>query len=261
MNTKILTQFKLLLRYINYFGGKAGTILFLKIQLKKTSEIHLPKIPYPFALRPETTDLMIFNQIFLKGYYDIKIPFTPITIIDGGAYTGLFSIYMKQKFPHSQIICIEPDLENFNTMSKNLSPYKGITFINGALWRSKINLKITDKFNIGKCAMVAEETNSKAGLTATGITMSDIINEHSLESIDILKLDIETAEKYLFSENFESWLPKVKVLIIELHDWLEPGCSKPFFTAINKIYDKYSYYILGDNTIIVNEGFEAQKFE
>jgi hypothetical protein len=66
-------------------------------------------------------------------------------------------------------------------------------------------------------------------------------------------LDIETSEKMLFLDNYEDWLPRVNVLIIELHDWLEDGCARPFFEAVNKTFPKYKYLIQGDNTIIINQ--------
>ena len=43
-----------------------------------------------------------------------------------------------------------------------------------------------------------------------------------------------------------------KVIIIELHDRMEEGCAKAFFSAINKCYTKYSYSTLGENVIITN---------
>jgi hypothetical protein len=73
-----------------------------------------------------------------------------------------------------------------------------------------------------------------------------------LKTIDVLKIDIETSEKTVFLNNYEEWLPKVRLIIIELHDWLEPGCSTIFFEAINKMFGNYSTLVKGENTIIEN---------
>lgn len=43
------------------------------------------------------------------------------------------------------------------------------------------------------------------------------------------------------------------MIVIEFHDWIEKGCSKPFFEAINKTFHNYSFVIIGENAIIVNE--------
>ena len=74
--------------------------------------------------------------------------------------------------------------------------------------------------------------------------------EYNFPKIDILKLDIEGSEKELFETNFEDWLPKTKILIIELHDAMKTGCSKSVFNAISK-YD-FSFSIKGENIIFTN---------
>jgi hypothetical protein len=52
-------------------------------------------------------------------------------------------------------------------------------------------------------------------------------------TIDILKLDIEGAEKEVFS-NCDKWLGNVRILMIELHDHLKPGCSSIVYSALAK---------------------------
>ena len=59
--------------------------------------------------------------------------------------------------------------------------------------------------------------------------------DYSIREIDILKLDVEGAEKNIFSSN-TNWISKVQLLIIELHDEVVPGCSREFFSAISE-YD------------------------
>jgi hypothetical protein len=51
--------------------------------------------------------------------------------------------------------------------------------------------------------------------------------------IDIFKLDIEGAEKELFSVNYERWLEKTNVIIIELHDRFRDGCTEELNNATN----------------------------
>ncbi|MPN35170.1 hypothetical protein SDC9_182665 [bioreactor metagenome] len=46
------------------------------------------------------------------------------------------------------------------------------------------------------------------------------------------------------------------MIIIELHDWMEDNCAKPFFEAINKTFKNYKYYINGENTIIINQDID-----
>ena len=83
-----------------------------------------------------------------------------------------------------------------------------------------------------------------------------LMRNYDLSQIDVLKMDIERAKKQLFLKNYEQWLPKVKMIIIELHEWLKPGCSKSFFEAVQKTFVNYSYSVCGENTIIENKDLQ-----
>ena len=52
-----------------------------------------------------------------------------------------------------------------------------------------------------------------------------------VETIDILKMDIEGAEKVIFENYQEDWLQRVGVLYVELHDRLFPGCALATYRA------------------------------
>lgn len=58
------------------------------------------------------------------------------------------------------------------------------------------------------------------------------------------------------SQNYQNWPPKVKLIIIDLHDGFERGCSKTFFEAINKIFTDYSLFRGGENIVIKKNGLE-----
>jgi hypothetical protein len=49
-------------------------------------------------------------------------------------------------------------------------------------------------------------------------------------------MDIEGAEKEVFETNYRDWLPKVKTMVVELHDRYKEGCSKTFFKTMSE-YD------------------------
>lgn len=67
-------------------------------------------------------------------------------------------------------------------------------------------------------------------------------------NIDILKLDIEGSEADLFASNDTSWIRRVKVFAIELHDRLRPGCSKSFYSALGKF--DYHQEVRGENVFV-----------
>ncbi len=236
--------------FVQNFGLEAGTKLFQDFSASNLMDLRLPGIKHGISLRKETTDLPTFYQVFLENQYDIPYMENPEIIVDGGANIGLFSIYIKNKYPEAKVFCMEPDSENFAMLLHNLAPYDTIFMEEGGFWNKDTKLSISDPYNIGKCAMVVEEAAQQGTINA--VSMSSFMKKYSLDKIDILKLDIEKAEKYLFSDNYEEWLPKVKMIVIEMHDWMEPGCAQPFFQAINKSFGRYKYLLKGENTVIIN---------
>jgi FkbM family methyltransferase len=65
------------------------------------------------------------------------------------------------------------------------------------------------------------------------VTMDSLLEDYSTSTGFIVKIDIEGAEREVFSSN-TSWLRLVDLLIIELHDIAFPwkGNSRNFFSAI-----------------------------
>jgi FkbM family methyltransferase len=248
-------EIKSWLKLCNNVGFVQGSLLFSKLKRQSVENLTVPKMPVKFSLRPNTSDIPNFYQIFIGNEYEINLPFEPKSIIDGGANIGLATIYLKSKFPDAKVVCVEPDEDNFQALTNNVKDLEDVISLKGGLWHSKTRLSISDKHESGKWGMIVEEPkdgDKNETLTET-FTIDEIMEIAGLEQIDLLKLDIETAERELFSKNFQSWLPKTKAIIIELHDWITPGCSKPFFNAINESFNTYTYSSKGENTIIINE--------
>jgi hypothetical protein len=96
---------------------------------------------------------------------------------------------------------------------------------------------------------MVEEVASIQEESFEAVTIGELLKNSGYEKIDILKLDIEGAEKEIFSDGYEDWLGKVNIIIIELHDWYRPGCSEAVYSALNKY--KFISYKKGENTIFI----------
>jgi FkbM family methyltransferase len=252
----MLHRIKLYINVIQNFGFRRGMMFLIRKKLSPGKIINLSNILHPIFLRPGTSDINAFFQIFIDKEYDIDIGFEPKVIIDGGANIGLASIYLKNRYPNAKIISIEPDAGNSEMLKTNVAKYNNIFVKQAGLWSAKKKVKIVDKYKKGNWALVIEESDNnknEQNIEIDTLTIRDIMDEYGLEYIDLLKLDVETAEKQIFSSKYMDWLPKVKVIIIELHDWMLPGCSKPFFLAINEAFNNYRFFQVGENTVILNK--------
>jgi FkbM family methyltransferase len=186
---------------------------------------HPPGVRHAITIRLRTTDGSVYRDILLRGEYgNFDLPFTPKTIVDAGANTGMASIYYTHRYPNARIISIEAEASNFEILRRNVAKYPNVTPIHAALWNRDgfINVSEPDPATgaFGKWGFVTSEA---PGSQVRAITMRTLMTEREIDSIDLLKLDIEGAEK----EVFEScdWMDHIRALVVELHDRFKPGCS------------------------------------
>ena len=232
--------------------GIHGFFIYFKLKFNCVEKIKIPKIKHSITLRKKTSDTSIFGQIFIDNQYQLSLKFKPTVIIDAGANIGLASIYFANFYLDAKIIAIEPEKNNYNLLKFNTLKYKNITPLNLALWNDDTEINLINEGN-GESGYVTKQlfnTSKNSFDTIKTITINSIIKEFKIEVIDILKIDIEGAEKELFEKNYENWLPITKVIIIELHDRLKKGTSTSLFNTILK-YD-FSFDIKGENIVLIN---------
>ncbi|MCD7971805.1 MAG: FkbM family methyltransferase [Candidatus Azobacteroides sp.] len=253
----IVKRTKITLRTIFGLGPVQGVKVLSKMLFKNTDKVNLPGIKYPISLRPDTTDYDVFYQLFSKSEYDLPIPidFEPRLIIDAGANIGLTAVYFKNKFPDATIISIEPDNENFEMLKKNTAQYDNVYLEKAGLWNKETYITVKDTYGLGAHGMIVKENDHPVENSLKAVTIDGLLKKYNLtdQRIDILKVDIETSEKHFFASNYESWLPKTKLLIVELHDIIEKGCAQAFFNAICRSLPNFSFHMKGENVIVINE--------
>lgn len=181
-----------------------------------------PRSRHPVYLRIDTSDFCAYRDVlaFKSKSYDPGIAgFSPKTIVDAGAHIGMASILFAQQYPAARIIAVEPEPSNFAALVRNTAPYKMITPLQAALWREdgEVTLGPSDVHPKGAFQIVENGVQR-----VRAITMETILREAGIESIDLLKMDIEGAEKEVFQSC--PWIRNVRVIAIELHDRVRPGC-------------------------------------
>jgi FkbM family methyltransferase len=202
----------------------------------------------PVHLRMRTTDISIYDQVLLGRQYDFDLPFLPATIVDAGANIGMASIYYANKYPDAKIIAVEAEASNFAILTHNVRPYPNILAIHAALWNrdGEISLAAPSALDCA-CCKVGFVVSEGKGVPVRGITMRTLMKEAQIHSIDVLKVDIEGAEK----EVFEScdWIENVRCLMIELHDRLKPGSS----AAVNSVTRDFVTSQSGETTVYLRK--------
>jgi len=250
----ILTKYNKIIQYMRRFGLVSGSILIISLLIgvfkRNIITIRISEFKNIIKMRRHTSDLLVFNQIFLDGDYDLTITIRPKLIIDGGAYIGYSTIFFANKFPDAKIIAVEPNPFNYALLRENTVNYQNIQLINSGIWNKNKCLKIKNGSHDYWKTKVEEVVSAQMD-SFEAVTIGGLLRNSGFKEIDILKLDVEGSEKEIFSDGYEEWLDKVKIILIELHDWLRPGCSEAVHAAINKY--NFDQFKKGENTIFYNK--------
>lgn len=218
----------------NYHAyGYRGLLLSAKSRVlppQSLTRVKPPAFSETVLLRTRSSDIGTYHQIFIDSEYDVEIALTPEVIIDAGANVGYTALYFSNKYPTAKILAIEPETSNFELLKQNVVSHSNIVPIKAAIWRENTEIQISDPGvgNWGFRSRPLQDTQHGTDTyveTVQGITLNKLLADYAIETVDILKVDIEGAERDVF-EDASEWIDKVGVLMIELHDRITTGCTR-----------------------------------
>jgi len=243
--------------------------------IEQTNDLDIPNVLritrddylFPFYVRNNASDVHVYKSVIECEKYDF-IPSREVNvIIDAGANIGLASVYFAKKFPNAKIISIEPENNNYFFLEQNTKSYSNITTIQAALWDKVGEIELPNvsldswDFNTSDASDDGElsvPTTTKLGLkmqSVKTVTVESLLSDYSLGTIDVLKIDIEGAEKEVF-QNHSSWINDVSSIIVELHERMKRGCEAEFGNIAKK-FDEVA--VNGDVFYLSKNGFIKMK--
>ena len=175
---------------------------------KKSIFKHFIKFEFP--------DINLF-EIDLPGYFKKYSPKEGDTVIDMGAYSGIFSIYCAIRMRNTgRIIAFEPNKDSIRLLQKaiELNGLTNITIVEKGLWSHKDNLGFLEK---GVCSEITTEggdysipvVDLDSQLRAMGIDFKDV---------SFIKMDIEGAEiEALAGMRYTLWQGSPDLAIASYH--------------------------------------------
>lgn len=206
----------------------------------------IPNSKYRAVLRKAGSDIAVYQQVFGLGEYNTRhLPEQVSVIVDLGANVGLASLFFATRYPNAHIIAVEPDPGNFALLAQNLTQIKHMALsLQAAIWSEDRDLQIKTKDDLGNPLhdwgiQVFASEDGQANATK-GWSMKKILQEFDLKKIDILKIDIEGAEKELFEADDMAWLDAVDMILIETHDRFRPGSHAATMKILNHGFTKLS---------------------
>jgi FkbM family methyltransferase len=188
-------------------------------------------VAHPIQRRPGTSDSMVLAQIFGARDFEMDLPFRPKSIIDAGANIGISSVYFATTYPKARVLAIEPDADNFALCQANTAPYPNVQCVRAALWSHACMLNLANP-GVASWALQFKETADKKG-NVQAITVNDAIDRNGLPEVDLLKIDVEGAEKEILNHE-DGWFSRARVIILELHEYEFPGCKAALEAALRR---------------------------
>jgi FkbM family methyltransferase len=192
------------------------------------------------------SDSMVIDQVLVREEYKtvtdfFKVNFptqTKLNIIDAGANVGYSSLYFLNEFPQATVASVEPDSRNVQMLNRNLASFIDAgqlkVFQNGLMSEDGRNIVTTKDFRDGRdWSVTVAETQEESELKS--ITVNRICDQLGWGHVDILKIDIEGAERFVFDKSANlDYLQKVNTVAIEIHD--EFGIRDTIYDHLKK-YD------------------------
>jgi FkbM family methyltransferase len=239
---------KRVLRYISRLGLRTG-LQAARMHARPGSVVRmrLAGIQYPLWARTGTSDVETFEEVFLMRQYELPFAdFEPMHILDLGANVGYASVYFAARWPQARILSVEPATSNLDLLDRNTRSWNHITCLQAAVWSHPSWVQVANPQDALNAFRMSESHDARQE-NIPAYTISQLIERQGCRYLDLLKMDVEGAEAEIF-KNGTAWLNRVKVLIIELHDRIVPGCTQALYHALQGHH--FQQEIMGGNLAI-----------
>lgn len=204
---------------------KICTASFYYLLLHKVFKTNLPQMSVKVSLFGSSarvyvvdkSDIIIFDQMFVNGEYEIHTDETPKRIIDLGSNNGYTVVFFKLKYPESQIYAFEPVKSTFEKLKKNTRQFGESVCVEQKAVSNEIGeveMDVNVRTSVSSSLYSRKGDNYVKELVKT-TTLDAILEDYEITQADLIKFDIEGAEDLVFSD-FTSW-KAIKLIVGEVH--------------------------------------------
>ena len=230
--------------YLKVFGLQGVLLAFCAATMNKSVKLKIYNglLRKWITVRTKTSDLAVFEKVIKNEEYALPANYHPKVIIDAGANIGVSTLYFAAKYPQAMVIAVEPDESNFRMLQTNTAGWNSIRSMKAAIWKESVSVNLSGEKNSD-----FQVNLDGYGGTVEGITFDELMNRFAVNYVDVMKIDIEGAEKEVF-ETAQTWIHKVGMIVIELHDRFKPGCSDTVRRATTSFESTWEH---GENTFFM----------
>jgi FkbM family methyltransferase len=173
---------------------------------------------------------LVFKEIFLTDFYSVRdleraLPREPV-VIDVGANAGYFGMMLFSRVPRARMCAFEPIEENYQLCAANIARNRAldgrITLRHAAVTGTPVESVelFADAAGSSVTASVFAgfDPHNARRVRVKAVAIADILRDHQLTCVDLLKLDCEGSEyPILYDSPRELW-QAVRAIALEVHD-------------------------------------------
>lgn len=219
--------------------------------------LHLDGLNLFFQASSSFSAIEVYEEIFSEKKHFLAPGFEGDdvqVVVDVGANQGFYTLKLKQKNPDCKVVLVEPNPYEFAVLSKNMKEnhISNVHLVPKALAASeKVTIEVVPQMGAitGKLVTIPQRPWLKEEfierLELEAITLDALFERFGLESVDILKIDVEGAEGEILQS--ASVLERVDRVVVEYHsselrDSVINLLSGNGFSMVLEDYDGRSYY-------------------
>jgi FkbM family methyltransferase len=180
--------------------------------------LRLGNLDAPVHIRPSTSDYYVLRDLFEDQEYEqvqlFDLPQSP-TIIDLGGNIGLSVRWFLTRYPAARITVLEPDPTNLDLLKMNCRDAIAAGQVNAiqAFAAAADGQAGIDRSDLAWGFKMAAQAGKEL---IPCISMPTLLRTCGVDQVDLLKVDIEGAERELF-ENCRHWIGRVRNIAVETH--------------------------------------------
>ena len=188
------------------------------------SELEIPLRGGLIALVPGVL-MSAFDEVFLREVYAqaLSPPLRSVPVaVDVGAHVGLFATWAARQARDARVFSFEAHPVNFKLLTENISQNRldRVTAYHQAVSGSGGTARLYEhEEGYGGNSLYKEHVKQEREkyLDVPSTTLDDIVRDHGIQKIDLLKLDCEGAEYEILYKASPDTLRKVRRIGLEYH--------------------------------------------
>jgi FkbM family methyltransferase len=186
------------------------------------------RLEIPWTVGPKS-DFHVLNEVLVLQVYGRRLPSTePRTILDLGSHMGATVLFWRERFPEARIVGVEPDPVTFRRLERNVGALPGVELRNVAV--SENDGPVT--FFPAQQSWVSSLWGDGESVTVEGRSFRSLVA--GTGQIDLLKIDVEGAERYIWDRRA---LKRVRAIVGESGDFGDNDERERFFAGLREDFD------------------------